>query len=268
MWTVATFQPPPLHLSGLAGPIEVRQTTSTRCWSSSHRRPLLLPATEYPNGPCGRYIAPGFLGRALEESRHRGQGLLSHVPPVPCLQASRGRLLTSPMSPANCGLLPCCLPLVDWTAAQRLWLEQQLKSRQMVLQQQAASAAAASAKTQREVRRGWHSWVLRVGCYEAGDVFWDTVHGMTTMRPVPYEAQACDVLVAWLMMGGDQPPAPRSYGRGDQPTAHSPQVLLSSNAASPLSSGRGPRPAIASCGNHSVNHSSLPIAVQTRRVDR
>eukprot|EP00198_Chlamydomonas_reinhardtii_P010030 XP_001699367.1 predicted protein [Chlamydomonas reinhardtii] len=36
----------------------------------------------------------------------------------------------------------------------RLWLEQQLKSRQMVLQQQAVSAAAASAKTQRELYIG------------------------------------------------------------------------------------------------------------------
>lgn len=42
-------------------------------------------------------------------------------------------------------------PRISPCAAQRLWLEQQLKSRQMVLQQQAVSAAAASAKTQREV---------------------------------------------------------------------------------------------------------------------
>ncbi|GFR46356.1 hypothetical protein Agub_g7864 [Astrephomene gubernaculifera] len=42
----------------------------------------------------------------------------------------------------------------DPAEAQRLWLEQQLRSRQMVLQQQAASAAAASAKTQRELYIG------------------------------------------------------------------------------------------------------------------
>ncbi|KAG2441448.1 hypothetical protein HXX76_003071 [Chlamydomonas incerta] len=42
----------------------------------------------------------------------------------------------------------------DPAEAQRLWLEQQLKSRQMVLQQQAVSAAAASAKTQRELYIG------------------------------------------------------------------------------------------------------------------
>ncbi|GLC45602.1 hypothetical protein PLESTB_001784400 [Pleodorina starrii] len=42
----------------------------------------------------------------------------------------------------------------DPAEAQRLWLEQQLRSRQMVLQQQAVSAAAASAKTQRELYIG------------------------------------------------------------------------------------------------------------------
>ncbi|KXZ48038.1 hypothetical protein GPECTOR_31g402 [Gonium pectorale] len=42
----------------------------------------------------------------------------------------------------------------DPAEAQRLWIEQQLRSRSMVLQQQAASAAAASAKTQRELYIG------------------------------------------------------------------------------------------------------------------
>ena len=40
-------------------------------------------------------------------------------------------------------------PVAD--AVQRMWQEQQLKARQMVLQQQAASAAQAASKTQREV---------------------------------------------------------------------------------------------------------------------
>eukprot|EP00955_Chlamydomonas_euryale_P044856 352987-Chlamydomonas_euryale.AAC.2 len=43
---------------------------------------------------------------------------------------------------------------MDATAIQRLWQEQQLKAREMVLRQQAASAAQAASKTQREVYIG------------------------------------------------------------------------------------------------------------------
>lgn len=60
---------------------------------------------------------------------------------------------------ANLRSLPTAT--VDPMEIQRLWQEQQLRARQMVLQQQSVSAKSAASKTQREVRargRGGQRW--------------------------------------------------------------------------------------------------------------
>lgn len=60
-------------------------------------------------------------------------------------------LLLCPVSDSS--LAPLLRPL-PVCAALRLWQEQMLKSRQLVLQQQAKSAQQQASKSQREVRQG------------------------------------------------------------------------------------------------------------------
>jgi hypothetical protein len=115
--------------------------------------------------------------------------LLSHITLKPWFQAAHFDWFFCSFCSFLSFLLPSSVPFCPtWVScsAMRLWQEQMLKSRQLVLQQQAKSAAAAASKSQREARRvggcGWAKWMRLLGCMHGGR--WGGVRAAAAAAPV------------------------------------------------------------------------------------